>query len=78
MADFTDQITSAAGTPKAVSTTSGSVTQQSIGDLVTADRYLASKAGAKKKSRGIRFTKLIGAPQVGIDPGPDINNPPLW
>lgn len=37
---------------------SGGVKQHSLKDQIQADRYLASKQAAKKKSRGLRFSKL--------------------
>lgn len=47
------------GTPQSVSGDAGAVTAQSIPDQIELDRYLAAKAAASKKSRGLRFTKLV-------------------
>lgn len=37
---------------------SGGVKQHSLKDQIEADRYLASKQATKKKSRGLRLSKL--------------------
>lgn len=37
---------------------SGGVKQHPLKDQIEADRYLASKAAAKSKSHGLRFTKM--------------------
>ena len=37
----------------------GSMEQHKLTEQIEADRYLASKAAAKSKSRGLRFNKLV-------------------
>lgn len=37
----------------------GSIEQHKLPDQIAADKYLASKAAAQSKSRGLRFNKFI-------------------
>ena len=48
----------AAGPAKAAGD-SGSVEQHPLKDQIEADRYLASKAAARSKRRGLAFNKLV-------------------
>jgi len=45
--------------PAKVSGDAGSVEQHSLADQIAADRYLQSKAAARSKQRGLRFSKLV-------------------
>ena len=38
---------------------SGGVKQHSLSEQIEADRYLASKAAANSKSRGLRLSRLV-------------------
>lgn len=38
---------------------SGSIEQHKLPDQIAADRYLAAKAAAKSKRRGLTFNKLV-------------------
>ncbi len=44
-------------------------------DQIAADQYLAAKAAARKKHRGIRITRLILPPQVPTSAAGFDNNP---
>lgn len=56
--DLSNQIADAAAGPRSVSGDQGSVTQQSVQDLIAADQYLAAKAAARRRGLGIRQFKL--------------------
>ncbi|MCX7428036.1 MAG: hypothetical protein NTW96_20710 [Planctomycetia bacterium] len=60
MADSLDDtiLDNAQGPAKAAGD-AGSVEQHKLTEQIEADRYLASKAAAKSKSRGLRFNKLV-------------------
>ena len=58
MPDLSDQIESAAAAPQQVSSDAGSVTGQSIPDLIEADRYLAERAVQAARSVGPRFFRI--------------------
>ena len=45
--------------PAKVAGDAGSVEQHSLADQIAADRYLQSKAAARGKQRGLRFSKLV-------------------
>ena len=45
--------------PAKVEGDAGSVEQHSLRDQIDADRYLASKEAARKRNRGLRFSKLV-------------------
>lgn len=57
--DLDDTIKQNAEGPAKVTGDAGSVEQHSLKDQIEADRYLASKDAAKKKNRGLRFSKLV-------------------
>lgn len=59
MADLSDTIESAAGKPLSATVDGLAVTGRSAADLIQADQYLASKAAAKKRLRGVAVTRLI-------------------
>lgn len=66
MADLTDRIEAAAAGPAQVSGDAGSVTEQSLADLIAADEYLRTVAADSpasvaptKPHRGVRFTRLL-------------------
>lgn len=62
MSDSTDLesvIADAAAGPKRVKGDAGEVEQQPLPDLIAADKYLAAKVAAGKKTSGVRFTKLV-------------------
>lgn len=48
----------AATSPASVSNETGSVSTRSISELIELDRYLASKAAAKRRDRGLRIQRL--------------------
>ena len=45
--------------PAKASGDSGSIEQHKLPDQIAADKYLASKAAAKSKRRGLLFNKLV-------------------
>ncbi|HQL54963.1 MAG TPA: hypothetical protein PLQ87_09665 [Phycisphaerae bacterium] len=57
--DLEQAIRTNAQAPRRAQDDAGSVEQQPLPDQIAADRYLASKTGAARKHRGLRFTKLI-------------------
>lgn len=57
--DLDDVIRQNASGPAKAAGDAGSVEQHSLADQIEADRYLASKAAAKSKSRGLVFNKLV-------------------
>lgn len=57
--DLSDAIANAAQGPLTVSVDGQLVTAQDLSKLAEADRYLAAKAAATKKHRGLRITKLL-------------------
>lgn len=54
-----DEIRENATGPAKAAGDSGSVEQHRLSEQIEADRYLAGKAAANSKSRGLRFTKFI-------------------
>lgn len=58
MSDLSDQIEAVAAQPKQVSSDAGSVTGQSIQDLIAADQYLAEKAAASAGVTGLRCFRI--------------------
>ncbi len=52
--DLTSAIETTAAGPKSVTQDGASVTSQSVGDMIDADRYLAAKKLAKKGPMGLR------------------------
>lgn len=69
MADLTDTITAAAAAPLEAETPAGRARQQSLADLVEADRYLKALGAQTSPRRGLRFTRLI-PPGTLPDPPP--------
>ncbi len=69
MADNSGNIESAANSPQAASADGQSVSARSIGDMVLADQYANTVAGAAKKNRGIRYTKMTSPGQIGRPQG---------
>ena len=57
--DIEKAIRDAAVAPASASNDAGSVSQHSLKDMIELDRYLASKAAVKTKSRGLRVQKII-------------------
>lgn len=57
--EIKDAIESNATGPKRASDGAGSVEQHSIQDQIAADKHLASKEALKKKTLGLRFSKLV-------------------
>ena len=57
--ELDDTIAENAKGPAKVAGDAGSVEQHPLPDQIEADRYLASKAAAKKPKRGLRFSKLV-------------------
>jgi hypothetical protein len=60
--ELSDAIESAAQSPKRVRTDAGEVEAHSLRDQIEADKYLAAKAAAASKSRGLRFNQLAPSP----------------
>jgi hypothetical protein len=54
-----DAIRESAKTPAKASGDAGSVEQHKLTEQIAADKYLASKAAASRKKRGLRFNKLV-------------------
>ena len=54
-----DTIRENAQGPAKASGDSGSMEQHKLPDQIAADKYFASKAAAKSKSRGLVFNKLV-------------------
>lgn len=57
--DLDNTIRENAQGPAKASGDSGSVEQHKLKDQIEADRYLASKAAAKSKRRGLMFNKIV-------------------
>jgi len=57
--DLESTIRDAAQTPARASGDEGSVDARSIGELIEADRYLASKKASQPGGRGFRMSKLV-------------------
>lgn len=64
MADLKTDIEQTAKNPQRASVDGQSVDAQPVRDQIEADRYLASKAAAKDKKRGLRISKLTPPPTV--------------
>lgn len=58
MADLSDDIAQQAVEPITSAADGQSSTGRSVGEMIQADQYLGSKAAAKKRRRGVVFTKL--------------------
>lgn len=63
--DLESTIETAAGSPAEVSAFGQTVKQQSIPDLIAADRYLQAKNARRKKTSGLRFVRLVPPGTVG-------------
>ena len=57
--DLTDAIAEAAVAPSAVTVDGQSVSNRPIEEVIAADEYAKANQGLTKKSRGLRFTKLL-------------------
>ena len=57
--DLEDTIRANAQGPAKASGDSGSMEQHKLTDQIEADRYLASKAAAKSKRRGLTLNKFV-------------------
>ncbi|MGE3803910.1 MAG: hypothetical protein AB7K24_04455 [Gemmataceae bacterium] len=57
--DLEDNIRENAEGPAKASGDAGSVEQHPLTEQIEADRYLQSKEATKKKTRGLRFNKLV-------------------
>lgn len=57
--DFSELIEQAAAGPASVSVDGSTVNARSIADLIEADKHLAAKKAAKKKSLGIRRIQIV-------------------
>ena len=57
--DLKDAIRESAKAPAKASGDAGSVEQHKLTEQIAADKYLASKAAASQKKRGLRFNKLV-------------------
>jgi len=57
--EIRDAIESTAKGPARVRTDAGEVEAQSIPDQIEADKYLASRAAASTKARGLRFNQIV-------------------
>lgn len=60
--EVSDKLEQAAQQPKRVRTDAGEAESHSLPDLIEADRYLAAKAAAKTRSRGLRFSQIVPSP----------------
>jgi antitoxin (DNA-binding transcriptional repressor) of toxin-antitoxin stability system len=68
VADLSNDIAQQAVEPIAAAVDGQSATGRPVADLIAADQYLAGKAAARRRRRGIRFTKLTtpgGLPDNG-------------
>jgi hypothetical protein len=54
-----DAIRENAQGPAKASGDAGSIEQHKLSEQIEADRFLASKAAAKSKRRGLRFNKIV-------------------
>jgi len=57
--DLEDTIKENAQGPSKASGDSGSIEQHGLKEQIEADRYLQSKKAAKKKSLGLRISKIV-------------------
>lgn len=60
--EVSDAIESAAKSPKRVRTDAGEVEAHSLREQIEADKYLAAKAAASSRSRGLRFNQITPSP----------------
>lgn len=76
--DLSTTITTAAGSPSAASNDGHSATARPIGDLITADQYLAVKAAMSTRRRGLRYSRIMStgpAPVQRCGPVNLLNSP---
>ena len=59
MADLSDTIETAAGRPQSATVDGMSATSQPIAGLIQADQYLAMKTAARKRLRGVAYSRLV-------------------
>lgn len=59
MADLSDTIETAAGRPQSATVDGSTASSHPIAGLIQADQYLAMKAAARKRLRGVAITQLI-------------------
>jgi len=57
--EVSDAIKEAAKNPQRVRTDAGEVEAHPLPDQIEADKYLAAKAAASTKSRGLRFNQIV-------------------
>lgn len=57
--DLSTTIATAAASPQSATADGQSATARSISDLIAADQYLAGKAAAGNRQRGLVFSKII-------------------
>lgn len=57
--EITDSIATNAQGPAKAAGDAGSVEQHKLTEQIEADRYLAAKDAAKRKDRGLRFSKFV-------------------
>lgn len=57
--DLEQRLRDAAAGPARASNETGSVDQQPLGELIEADRYLASKDAAASPRKALRFAKIV-------------------
>ena len=57
--ELRDKIAETASNPKRVRTDAGEVEAQDLESMIAADKYLAAKAAASTKYRGLRMNKLL-------------------
>lgn len=64
MPDLSDQITDLASNPASTAGDGQSLTEQPLPALIQADQYLAAKAAAGNRSRGLRYGRFVLGGQV--------------
>jgi hypothetical protein len=57
--DLEAAIETAAENPQSASVDGVTVTQRSLSELIEADKYLQAKKAARRKNRGLRYTKIV-------------------
>lgn len=68
MADLADAITDLAAAPASAEVDGAKVKERPLPELIAADVHLQAKAGAARKTRGLRFTRLIPPGARGGEP----------
>lgn len=77
-ADLSQSITDAAGTPQSASADGQSASARPIDQLIKADQYLALRAAAGLRRRGMRFSRLILPAQCSGAPPRPVSTPASW